>query len=224
MREIFPSVYRKGKQIFTRSLVKGDTAYAKSLLRFGGEDYREWDHSKSKPAAAVMKGLKIFPVKEKCKILYLGIASGATASFFSDIIGPDGVIYGVDISERSVRDLTVTSEKRGNIIPILADARNPEEYQWIEPMDVVYEDVASDEQANIIIRNAEKFLKPDGYAIIAIKARSIDVTKDPRHVYKKELEKLKKHFQILEKVELDPFEKDHLFVVMKLFKKKFEQK
>jgi fibrillarin-like pre-rRNA processing protein len=215
MREVFPGVWKRGKQLFTLSLVKGDSTYAKSLLRQDKNDYREWDPGKSKPAAAIMLGLKSFPIKEKCKILYLGVASGATASFLSDILGPDGVIYGVEISERAVRDLNITAQKRGNIIPVLADARKPEEYGWIEPVDIVYEDVASDDQIPIMIRNAKRFLKPGGHAVIAIKARSIDVTKDPGQVYRQELPKLQQHFIILEKVKLDPFEKDHLFVVMK---------
>jgi fibrillarin-like pre-rRNA processing protein len=220
MKDIFPGVWKKGKQLFTKALVKGDSAYAKSLLSRDGDDYREWDPNRSKPAAAIMKGLRAFPLKENSKVLYLGAASGATASFFSDIIGPDGVIYAVEISERSVRDLNVTSSRRGNIIPVLADARKPEEYAWVEPVDIVYEDVASDDQSPIMIRNAERFLKPGGHAMIAIKARSIDVTKEPRQVFREELKKLGKHFEILDKWELEPFEKDHLFVLLKPLKPK----
>ena len=214
MNEVFPGVWKRGKQLFTKAMVKGDETFTRSIVTIGSNEFREWDPGKSKPAAAVVKGLKVFPIRESCKILYLGAASGATASFFSDIIGPEGVIYAVEVSERSVRDLNMTSEKRGNIIPVLADARKPAEYEWIEPVDIVYEDVASDDQTPIIIRNSERFLKHGGYAIIAIKARSIDVTKDPRQVYRQELKKLNHHFKILDKVELDPLEKDHLFVVM----------
>jgi fibrillarin-like pre-rRNA processing protein len=114
-----------------------------------------------------------------------------------------------------VRDLNPVAEKRGNIVPIVGDARKPEEYSWIEKVDVVFEDVASDDQSPIMIRNCERFLKPDGFAMIAIKARSIDVVKEPGEVYKQEIAKLEQHFRILEKVRLDPFEKDHLFVVMR---------
>ena len=146
----------------------------------------------------------------------MGISSGATASFFSDIIGPEGMIYGVEISDRSIRDLNPIAEKRNNIAPILANSRKPQDYNWIEPIDVVYQDVATRDQSDIIIRNAKEFLKPDGFALLAIKSRSINVVKPPKEVYKDELEKLKMHFVILEKVELDPYEKDHLFVVMKL--------
>ena len=51
--------------------------------------------------------------------------------------------------------------------------------------------------------------------MMVIKARSMDVVKEPREVYKQELQKLEKHFKVIEKMELEPFEKDHLFILMK---------
>jgi fibrillarin-like pre-rRNA processing protein len=215
MEQIFPGVWRKDGHIFTKNLLPGDKTYCKNTPVFKGSEFREWNPYRSKPAAAIMNGLKVFPLIEKAKILYLGIASGQTSTFFSDIIGSEGIIYGVEISERCVRDLNPVAEKRGNIVPIVGDARKPEEYDWIEKVDVVYEDVASDDQSPIMIRNCERFLKPNGFAMLAIKARSIDVVKKPEEVYRQELAKLEKHFKILDKVRLDPFEKDHMFVVMK---------
>jgi fibrillarin-like pre-rRNA processing protein len=128
MKEIFPGVFSKGRQLFTRSIVKGFSAFSRIVLSVGGDEYREWDPYKSKPAAAIAKGLKGFPLKAKDKVLYLGAASGATCSFFSDIVGESGIIYAVEFSERSAMDLNIISEKRGNIIPILADARRVEQY------------------------------------------------------------------------------------------------
>lgn len=215
MNQIFPDVWRDGNKLFTENMLPGDKTYCKNLVRIGKKEFREWDPFRSKPAAAILKGIKIFPVIKNAKILYLGIASGQTATFFSDILGYNGVVYGVEISERCVRDLNPIAEKRKNIVPILADARKPEDYEWVEPVDVIYEDVASDDQTPILIRNAEKFLKPNGFAMIAIKSRSIDVTEKPKKIYKQEMEKLKKHFRILDFVELEPYEKDHLFIVMK---------
>jgi fibrillarin-like pre-rRNA processing protein len=215
MEQIFPGIWKKDGRIFTKNLVPGDKTYSKSLVTFEGEEFREWNPFRSKPAAAIANGLKTFPLAENAKVLYLGIASGQTSTFFSDIVGREGIIYGVEISERCVRDLNPVAEKRGNIVPIVGDARKPEEYSWIEKVDVVFEDVASDDQSPIMIRNCERFLKPDGFAMIAIKARSIDVVKEPGEVYKQEIAKLEQHFRILEKVRLDPFEKDHLFVVMR---------
>lgn len=215
MHQIFPGVWKKDKNIFTKNLVPGQKIFTKNLIKKSGVEYREWNPYRSKPAAAIMKGLKIFPLVSSIKILYLGIASGSTASFFSDIIGKDGIIYGVEISERAIRDLNPVAEKRGNIVPIVANARKPEDYAWTEKVDLVYQDVATDDQSEILIRNAKAFLKNNGFAVIAIKARSIDVTKRPREIFKQELKKLQKYFKIFDKRELDPYEKDHLFVVMK---------
>jgi fibrillarin-like pre-rRNA processing protein len=214
MKQLFPGVWKRGKEIFTQSLISGDRSFTKSLIKSGGMEFREWNPYRSKPAAAIANGLKTLPVRKSMKILYLGISFGTTASFFSDIIGRDGVIYGVEISERSIRELNQVAERRKNIVPIFADAKKPQDYSWIEPVDLVYQDVATNDQSEIIMRNAQKFLKPGGYAMIAIKSRSIDVTKRPGEIYARELEKLKRTFKIVEKLQLDPYEKDHLFVVM----------
>jgi fibrillarin-like pre-rRNA processing protein len=214
MRQVFPGVWMRGKQILVETPIRGDKSFTRILVKSGRREFREWNPYRSKPAAAIARGLRVFPLRKSMKILYLGISFGTTSSFFSDMVGRDGVIYGVDISERCMRELNQVAEKRKNIVPILADARKPQDYSWIEPVDMVYQDVATNDQSEIIIRNAERFLKDGGYAMIAIKARSIDVTKKPEIIYRQETEKLRKRFKVLDKVELDPYEKDHLFVVM----------
>jgi fibrillarin-like pre-rRNA processing protein len=214
MRQLFPGVYQRGRSLYTVNLVPGQKVFTRALITFRGKEYREWDPSRSKPAAAIVRGLKAFPLKEGMAVLYLGIANGTTASFFSDIVGPEGIIYGVEVSERSIRDINPIAEKRGNIVPILANARKPETYGWIEKADLVYQDVATDDQSEILMRNCDAFLKPRGFAMMAIKSRSIDVTKPPSQVYRQELSKLEKRFRVLEKVELDPYERDHMLVVM----------
>jgi fibrillarin-like pre-rRNA processing protein len=215
MKKIFPGVWRKGDRILTENLVPGTRVYGEELIKEKRTEFRAWNPYRSKPAAGIARGLKNFPLNHGMKILYLGIASGTTASHFSDIIGKDGTIYGVEISERSIRDLNHAAEARGNIVPILANARRPQDYSWVEHVDLVFQDVATDDQSEILIRNSERFLKPKGFAMLSIKARSIDVTKPPREIYRQELARLEKHFEILEKVELDPYEKDHMLVVMR---------
>lgn len=212
----FEGVFLVDKKLATFSLRPGTLVYGEQLIKSGKKEYRVWDFYRSKPAAALKKGLEKFPLKKGMPVLYLGAASGTTVSHFSDIVGKDGIIYAVDIAERVLRELIPHAEARGNIVPILADARKPESYENIVlgKVDLVYEDVASKDQVPILIRNAEAFLKPSGFAMIAIKSQSIDVTKQPRQIYKECLKELKKHFEILNKVELDPYEKMHLFVVM----------
>ena len=213
--KFFEGVYWVNGRLATKNLVPGVKVYGERLVKTKMGEFRLWDAYRSKPAAAIYKGLKTFPVLRGNKILYLGIASGTTASHMSDIIGKSGIIYGVEISERVLRDLLAVAEKRKNIVPILANARLPESYSWVEEVDLVYADVAIPDMSEVLVRNCERFLKEGGYAMIAIKARSIDVTAKPRKVFEKEKEKLRKYFKIIDFVILDPYEKDHCMIVMK---------
>lgn len=215
--EKFEGVFLINNKLATLNLLPGEKVYGEELVKIGKEEYRIWDFWRSKPAAAIKKGIKEFPIKKGTKILYLGIASGTTASHFSDIIGKDGIIYGIEISERVLRELVLLAEKRGNIVPILADARKPEDYSNIvfEKVEVVYCDVASPDEINLFIRNCLEFLKPRGYGIIAVKSRSIDVIKKPEEIYKETRKKLEDLFEILDFTKLDPYDKDHGFFVVK---------
>jgi fibrillarin-like pre-rRNA processing protein len=213
----FEGIYIIGNKICTANLTPGRNVYGEQLIKIKEKEYREWVPFRSKLCAAIKKGVKYFPFKKGSKVLYLGAGSGTTISHISDIVGKDGIIYAVEISERPLRDLVKLAEIRQNIIPILADARLTETYEnlILEKVDVVYEDVADPDQIKILVKNSEKFLKQDGIAEIAIKSQSISSTKPPKEVYKECLQELEKHFEILDKVELDPYEKFHLFVVLK---------
>lgn len=213
----FDGIYLINGKICTINLSPGKNVYGEQLIKIGEKEYREWIPFRSKLCAAIKKGIKHFPFKKGSKVLYLGAGSGTTISHISDIIGKDGIIYAVEISERPLRDLVKLAEIRQNIVPILADARLTETYEnlILEKVDMLYEDVADPDQIKILVKNSEKFLKADGIAEIAIKSQSISSTKPPKEVYKECLAELEKHFKILDKVELDPYEKFHLFVVLK---------
>jgi fibrillarin-like pre-rRNA processing protein len=212
----FEGIYWVDGKLATVNTVPGYRPFGEEIIKVGDIEYRIWNPHTSKPAAAIVKGLKVFPLKKDMKVLYLGIAAGKTATYFSNIIGPKGLIIGIDIAERVLKDALLVSEKYKNIVPLLADARKPETYEKFVfgKVDFVYEDVASEDQIPILIKNSEKFLKPNGYAAIAIKSQSISSVEDPRAIYQRCLEELEKHFKILDKVELDPYEKYHLFVVL----------
>lgn len=214
----FEGIFWIDKKLATINLIPGYRSANEELIKINDKEFRIWDPFTSKPSAAIKRGLKVFPLQKSMKILYLGIASAKTASFFSDIIGSGGIIYGVDIADRVLRDAIPVAERRGNIVCILGDGRKPDEYEdlILEKVDLVYEDVADPDMIRILIWNCQKFLKPKGDAMIAIKSQSIDVTKKPKEVYNECLKELEKHFEILDKVELDPFEKFHLFVVMRM--------
>lgn len=201
-------------KIATRNLVPGQRVYGEKIFRLGDVELREWNPYRSKLAGALLKGLIELPVREGQRILYLGVGSGTTASHMSDIVGANGYIFGVEFAPRVVRDLLVIVRERKNILPILGDARFPERYApLVTAVDGLYADVAQPEQASIVVRNAALFLKDGGYLLLAIKARSIDVTMEPSEVYKKEIETLKRGGFIIEDVvHLDPFDKDHAMI------------
>lgn len=217
VKEVFEGVYKIGNDFYTKNLVRGESVYGEKLITIDNEEYRFWDHYRSKPAAALKNGLKTFPLKRNSKILYLGIASGTTASHFSDI-AVNGIIYGIEVSEIPLSKLKILAEKRKNIIPILADARKPETYSFfvLEKVDFVYCDVAQPDESRIFVDNIEKFGKEDCYGMIAIKSRSIDVTKKPKDVYREVESYLKERgLKVLERVYLDPYQKDHAIIVVK---------
>ncbi|MGC9071760.1 MAG: fibrillarin-like rRNA/tRNA 2'-O-methyltransferase [Acidilobus sp.] len=201
-------------RLATRNLVPGQRVYGERLISYQGAEYREWNAYRSKLAAALLKGLEELPVKDGDRILYLGIASGTTASHISDLIGKSGLIYGIEFSPRVIRDLMHVVTDRRNILPILADARIPERYRLIVgTVNGLYSDVAQPEQADIVVRNARFFLEEGGYLLLAIKARSVDVTREPSEIYLGEMKRLVNGgFEIKDVVHLDPFDRDHAMV------------
>ncbi len=202
-------------RLATRNLVPGTRVYGERLFRVGETEYREWNAYRSKLSAAILKGLSDVPIAKGHKVLYLGAATGTTASHVSDIVGYDGRVYAVEFAPRVMRELVALCEIRRNIIPILADARFPNSYRIIvEEVDAIYSDVAQPEQAKLVADNAEFFLKRGGYLFLAIKARSVDVTMEPSDVYKREVDTLKNRgFKIIDVVHLEPFDKDHAMVL-----------
>ena len=114
------------KKLATENLVVGNQVYKEKLITKKGIEYRLWDPFRSKLAAALMNGLEIFPFKNKSTVLYLGVSTGTTVSHISDIVGLDGMIFGVEHASRVARDfLDRVASHRKNIIPILQDARKP---------------------------------------------------------------------------------------------------
>lgn len=213
--KIFDGVYRLSKFFATKNLAPKKRVYGERLIKSSNVEYRVWDPFRSKLGAAIKKGLKNFPFKDGTKVLYLGASTGTTVSHVSDIVGKDGMIYAVEFSPHVMKNLIKNCETRENVVPILADANKPDEYAEIGEVDTVYEDVAQPNQDEILIKNAQKFLKPAGIAMIAIKSQSIDVTKRPEETFALVLQNLQQHFEVLERIRLEPYDKDHLFVVLR---------
>ena len=213
----FEGVFRIIGKVATKSFAPGTKVYGEKVVHQGRNEFRLWDPYRSKLSAAILRGLKEMPIRDGSSVLYLGAASGTTASHVSDIVAGKGLVYCVEFAPRSMRDLLSVCEVRRNMLPILADARMPEEYaNYIKgKVDVIYEDVADPAQAGIMLANARAFLRRGGMAMITIKSQSIDVAAKPEETYRKVLSEVGRAFEVLEKIDLMPFDKDHLFVLMK---------
>lgn len=216
-REIYWALFEDGsKKLATRNLSPGHAVYGERLVKYRDTEYRLWDPYRSKLAASIMNGLKTVPLQPDHKVLYLGAASGTTASHVSDIVGKNGQVYCVEFAARSIRELVVNvCAFRSNMSPILADARLPEQYAaLVGKVDDVYCDIAQPEQARILADNADAFLVLKGWIMFAIKSQSIDVTKQPNQVYEQEMKTLRtRKFAIEQVVYLEPYDKAHAMIV-----------
>jgi len=203
------------KKLATENFVPGNQVYKEKLIIKKGIEYRLWDPFRSKLAASIMNDLEDFPFENKTSVLYLGASTGTTVSHISDIVGPNGIVFAVEHASRVARDfLDRVATHRKNIMAILQDARRPKEYFSVfGKVDVVYVDIAQPDQTEIAIKNCEMFLKKGGYFFLVIKTRSIDVTKAPKRIVEEEIDKLKEKFEILQSIDLHPYDKDHAMVI-----------
>lgn len=221
IREVFRGVYEvedeDGIHLATLSIAPGNIVYGEKTVRIGDAEYRIWNPHRSKIAAALLKGLRRFFIEPGWKILYLGAASGTTVSHVSDIVGSQGAVYAVEVAHRPFREfLEKVVKNRRNVVPILADARQSFEYAWLlEQVDVVYCDIAQPDEVEIAVRNADLFLKPEGFLVIALKASSVDSTKRPSETYRVEESRLEAtgRYRIEETVDLEPFAMMHELIV-----------
>ncbi|NIP66920.1 fibrillarin-like rRNA/tRNA 2'-O-methyltransferase [Candidatus Bathyarchaeota archaeon] len=217
----FPGIYQiflkdGSRRLATKNLAPGRTVYGERLIKHKGMEYRIWDPFRSKFAAAILKDLQTVPIQPQDTVLYLGAASGTTASHVSDLVEEKGHVYCVEFAPRSIRQLVNNvCAFRPNMSPIMADARRPEGYSaLVTETDNIYCDVAQPQQAKILADNADLFLTEKGQIMLAIKARSIDVTQEASTVYKQETDILEaRGFRILESIQLEPYDKAHAMIV-----------
>ena len=202
-------------RLATRSLAPGTRAYNEELLKIGGEEYRTWDPYRSKLAAALVKGFPDGVIQEGERVLYLGTSTGTTPSHVSDLIGERGLLIGVEFAPRVAREfIERVARVRGNVIPYVADAREPDAYSTIGRVDLVYCDIAQQDQTEIAIQNCRVHLRTGGSLMLVVKSRSIDVVREPKEIFREERKKLEEAgFEVIQVVGLEPFEKDHAMIL-----------
>ena len=208
-------VYAEGPWLLTRNLIPGAVVYGEGLVHGSDGEFRRWDANRSKLAAYLKRGGRVWPFLLPSTVLYLGAGSGTTASHVSDVCA-DGIVTAVEISPRSFRDLLALSEKRPNLVPILGDAAKPESYRArIGSVDVLYQDVAQRDQDGIFLRNLD-LLRSGGTGFMMVKARSADVSASPAKVYDRTKRTLADAgVEVIDFRNLEPFQADHGAVVVR---------
>ncbi len=215
--DVFISGPQEKLKLYTKNAVVGKRIYGERLVSHRGTEYREWDPYRSKIAALILENPITNFLAENLKCLYLGASSGTSISHLSDIM-TTGIIYGVEFAERSMRQLIQNSSDRTNIIPILGDARFPEEYaKYIfTDIDLIYQDVAQPHQAEIALSNSNYYLKNNGLLIIAIKSQSIDSLQKSEQIYEQEKKILEKAgYAIIESINIHKYAANHIILVVK---------
>jgi fibrillarin-like pre-rRNA processing protein len=199
--------------LLTRNLAPGRRVYNEDMVTRDGVEYRVWDPFRSKLAAAIIKGLTPDVIGEGAKVLYLGTSTGTTASHVSDVVGEKGLVVGVEFAPRVAREfIEKVARERTNVIPYVADARDPSKYS-VTQFDAVYCDIAQPDQTEIAVANCRKTLKKGGILLLVVKARSIDVLKEPSKIFVEEKAKLvAAGFVVHRIIELSPFDKDHALI------------
>ncbi len=216
----FPNLFKEQKGRYTSYLIKTTSAksyFDERIIKTPKGMFREVDPSRSKLFASIAKGISQLGLKPGITMLYLGSSHGYTVSFLSELL-PDGKIFALDFAPRVMRDMVFIAEDKKNIAPIFADAFNTDSFKQFvtEKVDVVFMDIAQRNQVEIFLKNCKEFLKDYGFGILALKARSVDVTRKPKEVFKEVRRDIEKVYPVVDYKELAPFEKDHaLFVIKK---------
>lgn len=174
------------------------------------DGFRVWDPYRSKLAALWYLDTTT-DLKNTEVVLYLGAANGTTVSHVADYTE---AVYAVEFAPRPMQDLLEVAQRRKNIIPIFADATRPKEYaSLLEPADLIYQDVAQPNQAEIVIKHLP-FLKTGGRVILMLKTRSVDIRKSPEEVFTESCRELEEAGLRIEKTFwLNPYHIDHAAIV-----------
>ena len=173
-------------------------------------DTRVWDPYRSK-LAALYHSIRGVDLKPDMRVLYLGAAHGTTVSHVADYVE---VVYAVEFAPRPMQDLLEVAQRRSNVVPIMADAAQPGQYApLLEPVDLVYQDVAQPGQVSIALQNCI-FLKRGSAFIFMLKTRSVDVRREPDLVFRETLARLGSGgLGVSESTWLTPYHHDHAAIV-----------
>ena len=202
------------RELWTETVGDLPSVYGERWTEVDDRRFRLFEPGRSKLAAAIVRGWTGDLPAPRERWLYLGAASGTTASHVADLVGPEGRVYAVERSPRPFARLLTLAERWPNLRPILADAREPVEYSsLVPPVDGLYADIAQPDQLEIVVRNAELLLSGEGgRLLVALKTPSMGRARSAtahRDAFERALANLA---TLVPSVPLEPFHKGHFMV------------
>lgn len=211
---LFQSRHGDRDELWTESVGDLPPVYGERWTDVGNRRLRHFDPSRSKLAAALVRGWTGDLPAPGERWLYLGAASGTTASHVADLVGPDGRVYALERSVRPFSRLLTLAERWPNLRPMLGDAREPREYgTLVPPVDGLYADIAQPDQLAIVLANAELLFSGDGARLlVALKTPSMGRSRSASaHRDASEIE-LSDRVAMVPSVSLEPFHRGHYMV------------
>jgi len=202
------------RELWTEAVGEPPPVYGERWTEVLDRRVRQFEPGRSKLAAAVVRGWTGDLPMPGEKWLYLGAASGTTASHVADLVGPDGRVYAVERSVRPFARLLALAERWPNLRPILADARDPTAYaSLVPPVDGVYADIAQPDQLEIVRRNTELLVAGEGSRLlVALKTASMGRQRTAAGHRDEAEATLGEVATLAPSVPLEPFHKGHFMV------------
>jgi fibrillarin-like pre-rRNA processing protein len=202
------------EELWTEAVGDPPPVYGERWTESSGRLYRSFEPGRSKLAAAVVRGWSGDLPAPGERWLYLGAASGTTASHVADLVGPEGRVYAVEWSVRPFSRLLSLAARWPNLRPVLADARDPLAYaDLVPPVDGMYADIAQADQLEIVRRNAELLLTGNGARLLfALKTASMGRHRSATGHRVSVEEALATTASLYPSVSIEPFHKGHFLV------------
>ena len=214
---IFWITVKNKKKLATLNNADVNKIYNEKLIEIDGKQYNIWNPYTSKLAAAIVNGMEIFPILKKTQILYFDTTVDKTLNHISDIIGVNGRIFVVrDIIENSKKFLEDDSNNRTNVVSITQEKNGvPAKFAPnIETVNVVYVDIAQNNETDIAIQNCKNYLINGGFLMLVVPTRKIDAI-NPNRQNLEERQKLQSSFEIIQQINLTDFFKEHSMIIAK---------
>lgn len=208
---------RQGRTFFTRALGRPPAAHGERVRWIGESLWRPMEPSRTKLGAALARGLSEIFLSPGTDVLYLGAATGTTASHVADIVGPSGTVYAVEKSPRAFMRLLSVSKRWPNLAPLLKDAHVPQDYLGVVPMvGAIYADISQPDQVALVRENAALMLRDSGALLFAVKLSSMGRERTEQEHAEAVRRELERDFQIHEEIPLEPFYRKHVFLTATL--------